>query len=303
MLEEFGGPLQRIRAAAPLASASVAGSSNVAATGILSLFFWNLLAPPYNRKNEDEQEWLRRMRLQMQEAKAANADIMAFQEFWCASEQYCSLWRQFAEQHGYTMHVTPRVDSKRDGCAMLVKGCCEAHFSAFTFADWGSRIVQSTELRFGDRFITLLHTHLTFPHASDHDPPMRLQQGCKLAEHVQALGAGAAVCCFGDFNGDFTDPAVALLCRSGELQPPPPCAGGEPEPWVSHVAHTGSLMACDHALTKNCEVRGWRLGGSREALISGALPSDHRWVHAELALEPGGRAVRSALGQRPEGGA
>ena len=136
-------------------------------------------------------------------------DIIALQEVWTANEDYLLLWRAFAGKHGFTMSVTPRTNAKPDGCAMLVRQpalACE--FSAYDYDDWGSRIVQVGKLRLPGLAepLCVMNTHLTFPHASAHDPPMRRQQGRKLAElvrtHTQPL------CVVGDFNGALSDPAV-----------------------------------------------------------------------------------------------
>ena len=76
-----------------------------------------------------------------------------------------------------------------------------AAFSAWTFNDWGDRVVQLLRLPIGEGgSLSILNTHLTFPHPSEHDGPMRRQQARKLAEIVRAIEGG--VLCFGDMNGD-----------------------------------------------------------------------------------------------------
>jgi endonuclease/exonuclease/phosphatase family metal-dependent hydrolase len=174
-------------------------------------------------------------------------------------------------------------------------------FTAYTFDDWGARILQVADIRLrrnpgqgqggdGDDEsgravpLTLMHTHMTFPHANEHDPPMRLQQARKISELLCASRSpGDAACLFGDLNGDADDPATEALTSIGGLRPMPPIEGGGR--WVSHIAHTGKEMACDHVLTRGaCQVRSWLLGGTFEELAGGRMPSDHRPVHATLNL-------------------
>ena len=291
----FGGPIKEIAAAAPCLSAA---SQHVTTEPprSLKLLSWNLLAPPYNRRSgerESDAAWRSRAAEQIAHVAASEADVVGLQEFWTESEEHILLWRDFAAAGGYTMHVLPRTDGKRDGCAMLVRlPGSSCRFSAFTYSDWGSRVCQMAELSFDGRPtpFTLLQTHLTFPHDSAHDPPMRQHQGRKLAELVRELANMCTdICVFGDLNGDLEDAAVKTLTSLGGLRTPPApqaTVGEGANDWVSHVAHTGDLMACDLVLTRGaCRVADWRLAGSREELVKGRMPSDHRPVHATLSLE------------------
>lgn len=279
----FSGSLKPIAVEPPCVFASSGTISSP-----LKLLSWNLLAPPYNRRGETEVMWQARAAQQIQYARDANADVIGLQEFWVHAP-YAEMWRAFASAHGYTMHVCPRTNGKRDGCAMLVRlPRAAVSFSAFTYDDWGSRILQVAELTIGAQreSLTLMQTHLTFPHQSAHDPPMRRQQARKLAELVRT--SHSPCCVFGDLNGDLSDPAVSVLTSLGGLKPPPApdesLAGAGAE-WVSHIAHTDELMACDLVLSRGaCRVRDWRLEGTREALVQGQLTSDHRAVHATLQV-------------------
>ena len=286
----FGGSLRPLRVAPPFSPPTLHPPLTAeASTTTLKLLSWNLLAPCYVRP--PQHEWLPRTQRQIEFVARSNADIIALQEVWTANEDYLQLWRTFAGEHGFTMSVTPRTNAKPDGCAMLVRQpalACE--FSAYDYDDWGSRIVQVGKLRLPGLAepLCVMNTHLTFPHASAHDPPMRRQQGRKLAElvrtHTQPL------CVVGDFNGALSDPAVQLLTSLGGLRPPPARPSGEPDgaEWVSHVAHTQAAMACDLVLTRNaCRCKEWSLGGSRadlDAGAHGALGSDHRPVLATIEV-------------------
>jgi len=46
------------------------------------------------------------------------------------------------------------------------------------------------------------------------------------------------------------------------------------------------MMACDlvYSTPSDCSVRSWRHGGTKEALLAGTLPSDHRPLHAEIDI-------------------
>jgi endonuclease/exonuclease/phosphatase family metal-dependent hydrolase len=87
--------------------------------------------------------------------------------------------------------------------------------------------------------------------------------------------------------GDVDDPAVSGLTTTGGLRSGAPATG-----WVSHIAHTGDLMACDLVLTRGgCHVRDFRVAGTQEALIKGEMASDHRPIHAVLVLGEGESAA------------
>lgn len=95
----------------------------------------------------------------------------------------------------------------------------------------------------------------------------------------------AATCIFGDLNNPTPqDDALAVLTTLGGCSPMPPHPDGDE---ISHVAHTGALMACDLALCRGAvRVGDWFLGGSQEKLVAKQLPSDHRPLHATLQLGP-----------------
>ena len=306
----FGGPIRPIAVAAPFTPSSGSRSSS-GSVGTLRLMSWNLLAPPYNRREQGPpdaaaEEWRPRALAQLSLVAEALPDIVGLQEFWSANESFVLLWRDFADRFGYVMHVVPRVDSKSDGCCLLVRlPPSKCSFSGFTYDDWGSRILQMAELRVNDATppLVLMQTHLTFPHRSEHDPPMRYQQARKISDLISELwkSRGAIpTCIFGDLNGNQDDPAVTLLTESGGLRPMPPptraqdSVRDEPEPlahphksgWITHVAHTGAHMACDLVLTRgDCCVREWTLGGSESALVAGCFVSDHLPVIATLVLD------------------
>jgi len=59
---------------------------------------------------------------------------------------------------------------------MFVLSQVRPGMATLSYNDWGDRVVQSVEVAWGDTPITILHTHMTFPHANEHDPIMREQQ-------------------------------------------------------------------------------------------------------------------------------
>uniref|UniRef100_A0A7S4B766 Endonuclease/exonuclease/phosphatase domain-containing protein n=2 Tax=Chrysotila carterae TaxID=13221 RepID=A0A7S4B766_CHRCT len=216
------------------------------------------------------------------------------------------MWQEFAAKHGYTMFISRRTNSKADGCCVLIRQASpnsksprrielrnldgidpedstSPGLATLSYNDWGDRIVQLVGLTVDGAPVTLLHTHLTFPHPSLHDGPMRLHQARKLAEcvrRVRAAGTPAIVC--GDLNGDHDDPAVTELLRRGGMRPMPNAAD---EAWASHVAHNGRVMACDMALTSgDCAVESWRLGGTEAELLARRSLSDHRPLHITVSV-------------------
>ena len=292
--ELFAGPAVPIAVSPPILPGAATTQQPPATTDSLRLLSWNLLAPPYVRSGgrEGEAAGLARAKQQIAYVADSDSDVIGLQEFWSGSEPYTDLWRAYASDHGYILHVCPRVNGKADGCAMLVRDtvCASPTFSAYTYDDWGSRVLQQCDLQMptlggASVPLTLMNTHLTFPHESEHDPAMRFHQARKIALLVNPHPPTAATVVLGDMNApDERDPALGVLTSLGGLTPLPP-RGADGARWVSHVAHTGSLMACDQFLTRGaCRVSEWRLGGSHEELISRTLPSDHRPLHATLRL-------------------
>ena len=312
MLEAlFSGPLRQLQASTPLTYQAGTLCNSRPPIGIsptLRLLSWNLLAPCYVRQRESDDEWQARAQKQIATVEELDCDVIGLQEFWSGNPKYVDLWRGFAESHDFIMHVCPRVNGKPDGCAMLVRQPTTCSFSAYTFDDWGSRIVQAASVQLpgsGDPLV-LMQTHLTFPHQSAHDPLMRYHQGRKLGELIRMQSGSAPLCVFGDFNGPLSDPALVTLAERGGLRAPPdrPTNGEVGRTWASHLAHTGDLMACDHVLTRGaCQVREWSLGGRHADLVEGKLSnlaSDHRPVVATLEL---GAAALEAVPERLDKGA
>ena len=182
------------------------------------------------------------------------------------------------------MFATQRTSDRKDGCCLLVRSGCglgDLRAEAFGFDDWANRVAQvlTATLPCGAP-LTLVNVHLGFPHENDHDPAIRFHQGRKLGE-LLAGRAGAAFC-FGDMNGDLADPALMMLQKKSGLQ----CMDLAPHDWNSHCSHLGTRMACDLLFTTPgvCRVDGWRHGGTEKALLAGTLPSDHRPLHAVVAV-------------------
>ena len=290
----FSGPLVRVDALAPdLAAIPANGAAHSIAS--LKVMSWNLLAPPYVRpEREADARAMARAERQIALVAQHNPDVVGLQEFWHASESFVGLWRDFAYRHGYVLHVAPRVDGKRDGCVLLVRAACLSRaptFECFTYNDWGSRVLQVAKLHIvgGSVPLTLMQTHLTFPHDSAHDPPMRRHQARKIAELTRVATGPTLV--FGDLNtADEADEALSVLTSLGGLRPMPPSTTVGDQ-WVSHLAHTGAWFACDRFLTRGeLTVKDWQLVGSADNLaLSEARLSDHLPVLADCAL---GDAVR-----------
>ena len=288
----FGGPLARINDVQPaIVSPSVVPPQH-RGNSDLKLVSWNLLATPYCRPREALEEGLARGRAQVAYVAEADADVIGLQEFWCGSSEYIEMWRAFAADKGYFLHLCPRVNGKQDGCALLIRAACcvaEPEFYTYHYDDWGSRVVQVAKIAQMDREpLMLVNTHLTFPHDSDHDPAMRREQARKLSELIRCQTSPTVL--FGDMNTPCeSDAAIAEITGLGGCRPQPPASaavtgGAADGKWYSHMAHTGALMPCDLVFTRGaCEVAEWSLGGSVEALVARELPSDHRPLHATIS--------------------
>lgn len=265
----------------------------------LRLMSYNLLCPCYRTGNhglnrsfdspcETPAEWGARAARQIEEIVAAKPDVVGLQEFYHADPQFRAQWEAFADGHGYAMVVTPRTGGRPDGCCLLVRvgsGIKVTQVEAFGFSDYGNRVCQVVTATLpgnGGAMVTLINTHLNFPHENDHDPPMRFHQGRKLGQLAATRVDRGAVLCFGDMNGDPADAALVQLARLGQLQ----CMCSAPCDWGSHCSHLGAVMACDliYSTPHVCVVRSWRHGGTEEALLAGTLPSDHRPLHAEIDI-------------------
>ena len=287
----FGGSLQTTRAMPPVVIPPIletaAATESMAKHGRLRLLSWNLLATPYVRPKEATEVGLARARKQVEYVSNHDADIIALQEFWSHEQQFVQLWGEFASSRGYIMHVCPRVNGKRDGCALLLRAAMltsSPEFVTYEYDDWGSRVLQLARLEIAGTPLVLMNTHLTFPHDNEHDPCMRRHQARKLSELTRQQQAPTVV--VGDLNaGDECDAALGVLTSLGglRLMPPPAESTGSDGAWFSHVAHTGALMACDMALTRGaCHVGEWTLGGNHDDLIARRMTSDHRPLHATV---------------------
>lgn len=138
----------------------------------LRLLSWNLLAPPYKRDTKSNEEWRTRTKAQIKFVGSSNADVIGLQEFWVKNAEYLCLWKTFADSKGYSMFVSPRTSNKADGCCMLVR-LQKPTLETYSYNDWGDRVVQVVQGVFGSDKVTLIQTHLTFPHPNEHDGPMR----------------------------------------------------------------------------------------------------------------------------------
>lgn len=244
----------------------------------LRLISWNLLAPPYIRDEKLSADWRNRTEAQIEMVGLSNADVIGLQEFWYQNKEYMRLWRQFASINGYSMFVSPRTRKKADGCCMLVR-LQEPSLETFSYNDWGERIAQVVRGKFGGEDVVLIQTHLTFPHPSWHDGPMRWHQGKKLGEFVRTLNTPNVIL-FGDVNSPNggADPAVQNIMSYGELE------DYGPKGVVSHLSHAGDKMECDFVFTSGCRLlRSW-LGETEEELVLKELLSDHRSCHAVISF-------------------
>jgi len=245
---------------------------------LLRVMSWNLLAPPYYRKGESYEEWKKRITSQICSVKESNADVIGLQEFWTKNDEYLKLWRSFASANGYSMFISPRTGDKADGCCMLVR-LSEASVETLSYNDWGNRVVQVVTGKYGDHDVLLAQTHLTFPHSTPHDGPMRLNQGRKLGQFLKKLNIRNIIV-FGDMNSrnGVTDPAVKNIVTYGELKHYGPVGS------VSHLAHNGDKMECDLVFTSGCKIFDIWLAESEEDLLARKLLSDHRPCHAIISL-------------------
>ena len=170
----------------------------------LTLMSWNLLAPPYVRSGEAD--W-RTRRAAARRGGGGGAGRALPPEFWHKSAEHTAMWENFARAHAYHLLVSPRPGGKEDGCAMLLRGdAADVRVSALHFGDWGNRVVQVAEFGPIGRRLVLLNSHLTFPHASAHDRPMRFHQGRKLGE-----------CCARRASSSATSTATRMMRRSASF--------------------------------------------------------------------------------------
>jgi len=207
------------------------------------------------------------------------------------------------------------VNGKADGCAMLLHSSLlplldnnddggnqknNIDFSSYTYNDWGSRVVQvaTLPLRRSNKnniTLTLINTHLTFPHENKHDPTMRIHQARKLSEFVgkqqeQHSSNNNIVIVFGDFNTLTKNDEAIQILKTYLTGPQLQEEREKEKQWFSHLAHTGTLMPCDLVLTTvntitDCHISEWSLGGTVEELIAKQFLSDHRPLYATLSIK------------------
>jgi len=254
-------------------------SQDIKDSTYLRLLSWNLLAPPYKRNKKPEEDWRNRVRAQIQLVSLSDVDVIGLQEFWVKNKEYMSLWRKFASIKGYSMFVSPRTGNKADGCCMLVR-LREASLETFSYDDWGDRVAQVVRGNFGDKKVVLIQTHLTHPHPTPQDGPMRWHQGKKLGEFVGNLKTPNVII-FGDVNSPNggANPAVQNILKFGKLE------DYGPKGVISHLSHSGNKMECDFVFTSGCRLMQSWLGETEEELVVEELLSDHRSCHAVLSFD------------------
>jgi endonuclease/exonuclease/phosphatase family metal-dependent hydrolase len=249
---------------------------------------WNLLAPCYKRGSNESvgSNWA--TRLEEQQAALSDMqpslDLILLQEVW-QNKAYLAAWRQWATNHGYDMITAPRTSSKQDGCCTFVRGLPIQAIQAWSYADWGDRIVLGVNATLEKQSIWILNTHLTFPHPNDHDPVMRIHQARKLSKLMRSEPLSHAVQILGgDLNGEIDDDAVRQIFDTSTGITPHTTDKG----WVSHVAHNGAHMGCDFfglaapasSSGATAAITGYELIGDFERGLS-----DHLLLLAEISLQ------------------
>ena len=195
ILEYFQGPAIHLATDHSImrraSAASQLPASRIAVGQKLVLLSWNILCPSYKRKGggkreSDTLEWQARAREQIDYVRDVDADIVGLQEFWTSNPMFVRMWNDFADEQGYHMFLSPRTNGKADGLCLLVRnefelemGCLvgavrdpssppqwpgdAAAFSAWSFNDWGDRVVQLLRLPVGEcGSISLLNGIISF---------------------------------------------------------------------------------------------------------------------------------------------
>ena len=161
------------------------GDATTPEPAALSVLTYNLLAPCYyrcadnQRESSDAARFLARWSRCIAAASKHEADVMAFQEVWCAEPRCVAMLHDAFPDH--TMHMLQRPRGKEDGVALLVRSSIAVtHRGKFRFQA-GRRVALALTLRIGGRSTTVATTHLTFPHHA-YDAAMRLRQAALLVE-------------------------------------------------------------------------------------------------------------------------
>ena len=98
----FSGPLRQLPdVSRPLIARPV---GLVRPCSMLSILSWNLLAPPYMRRQHDaesEAEWTSRAQLQIAQVAERRPDVIGLQEFWSENTAFVGMWTQWARSSGY----------------------------------------------------------------------------------------------------------------------------------------------------------------------------------------------------------
>mmetsp|Transcript_1851 Transcript_1851/g.2386 ORF Transcript_1851/g.2386 Transcript_1851/m.2386 type:complete len:298 (-) Transcript_1851:1090-1983(-) len=255
----------------------------------LEVVTWNLLAPPYDRrsKNRSESEtWKERVKKQTRllSSLTVKPDVIFLQEFWHANSDYREIWENFCRKRGYSMFIGKRTGRKPDAACTLLK---ESKLKVkavdlYSYNDWGNRVclvIQGLGLASGKHVpITLLNTHMTFPHRNAHDPIMRIHQGRKLVEIIYEYQTKSRVIVLaGDLNGCIGDKAVSqIFSKDTNMKP-----HNDRTDWVSHRDHNGKLIGCDFIAQSGCTIEKSMFIGN---LDDEDFTSDHLLLQSSLLL-------------------
>lgn len=264
--------------------------TDLAGSSELSVVTWNLLAPPYDTRYERSNRhlrsnWENRVLKQVQHLGELNhqPDVVFLQEFWCSNPEYMQIWKDFCKEHGYNMFVGQRTGNKEDAVCTLLR---ENKFKLdqvdiFSYQDWGHRVCLAIEAQYLNmeqvpKAVTLLNTHLTFPHSNEHDPIMRAHQGKKLEKVISEYkNKDRSIILGGDMNGDIDDEALSPIFRVVE-------PWSKEKSWQSHKDHHGKLIGCDFIAQSGCGFNQQKLYGNLE---ESDYMSDHLLLFCKLGLE------------------
>ena len=206
---------------------------------------WNLLAPcwkrtSYGREGTHPQEWKHRLSQGLEQLMSLNCDLLCIQELWF-DEEYLKLFCGGLSER-YIIFALQRVHNKPDGIAILIKkGMFPAPISlGFDFHDFGSRV--GLMISWDD--LSLLNTHLTFPHNNQYDKKIRMTQALDIVQILEE-NPNIQQLVVGDLNGSIYDEAVKMLITNAQLHPM-----NNHDDFVTHHSHRGDKMACDLFLAR-----------------------------------------------------
>lgn len=262
---------------------------NVASFNVLAPCYkrLNLISPGnYARESAQKDIWLNRALSAVQFFETElfpTAHIIGLQEFWL-EENYQSLMKQSAHNHGFQMQTLRRTGLKTDAAVFMIHESFEVLGKKEAYlCHIGDRVglILWLKHKHTRNDIIVANTHLSFPH-SEQDIRNQIQQMKILTSTMDhfVIQHGLEHCpkiILGDFNVVGSSSVCDHLRTQGyasclDVSPPRDGSSDQPVSPVTHLNHRNEELGVDHIFIKQ---------GNMPTFITPNAVSDTRWALSE----------------------